>query len=216
MNTRTTFEKQYPHLICLEFFTCFFHRWKSDRQIFHKDFELSPSPLHCYHYYRFYCSGRCHQYHRFITISATNWSSNLGEANICLWREVQGCHMSGLYPQHAHYNDDNGDDTYNHTHDGEEGRWINVDRWYSCFGPYVFFWYLDNCLVKSGHRPWAGFPLPHITWCICICICPRPWAGSPLPTSPGGLARGSFNRSKRWQNHHHRHCLFIVRNNFSI
>ena len=117
----------------------FFSQMKIRQTIFHKDFELSPSPLHCYHYYRFYCSGRCHQYHRFITISATNWSSNLGEANICLWREVQGCHMSGLYPQHAHYNDDNGDDTYNHTHDGEEGRWINVDRWYSCFGPYVFF-----------------------------------------------------------------------------
>ena len=83
--------------------------------------------------------------------------------------------MSGLFPQYAHYNDDNGD-----------GRWINVDRWYSCFGPYVFFWYLDNCLVKSGHRLWAGspyprhllylylylsqamggFPPPHITWWI--------------------------------------------------
>ena len=61
--------------------------------------------------------------------------------------------MSGLFPQHAHYNYDNGDDTYDHSHDGEEGGWINVERWYSCFGPYLFFLYLCNCLVKSGHRP---------------------------------------------------------------
>ena len=36
--------------------------------------------------------------------------------------------MSGLFPQHAHCNDDNCDDTYDYAHDGEEGGWINVDR----------------------------------------------------------------------------------------